>query len=167
MEPVHRIVIPSSVNITCSYTRRSVVTFGIRFEYGMLFLIIYVNLVSLRLTYVLDRATDIFSAVSSKITSYLSSITWNSPLVAFFFAYFKPGASLNGHDILFLTCCPAHLREEVKQEHEREGVAPGDVSSTGKMVPDHDKAFVSVWGGISRPAISGDMEDFYLWLVLQ
>ena len=143
------------------------VLLSLKFVLIMPFLIIFVNLVSLRLTYVLYRATDIFTAVSSKITSYLSSITWNQPLVAFFFAYFKPGASLNGHDILFLTCCPAHLREEVKQEHEREGVAPGDVSSTGKMVPDHDKAFVSVWGGISRPANSGDMEDFYLWLVLQ
>lgn len=133
----------------------------------MPFLIIFVNIFSLRLTYVLERATDIFTAVSSKITRYLSSITWNPPLVAFFFACFKPGASLNGHDILFLTCCPAHLREEVKQEHKREEVTPGDVSSNVMMVPDHDKAFVSVWGGISRPANSGDMEDFYLWLVLQ
>ena len=131
------------------------------------FLIVFVNIVSLRLTYVLDRASDSFSAVSSKITSYLSSITWNPSLVAFFFAYFKPGESLNGHDILFLTCCPAHLREEVKQEHEREGVTPGVVSSNGKMVPDHDEAFVSVSGGISRPASSGEMENFSLWLVLQ
>ena len=127
------------------------------------FLIVFVNLVSLRLTYVLDWAR----AVPSKITSYLSSITWNPSLVAFFFAYFKPGESLNGHDILFLTCCPAHLKEEVKQEHEREGVTPRVVSSNGMMVPDHDKAFVSVWGGISRPANSGDIEDFYLRLVLQ
>ncbi|XP_074628473.1 uncharacterized protein LOC141886255 isoform X5 [Acropora palmata] len=117
-----------------------------------------------KLTYVLDRASDSFSAVSSKITSYLSSITWNPSLVAFFFAYFKPGESLNGHDILFLTCCPAHLREEVKQEHEREGVTPGVVSSNGKMVPDHDEAFVSVSGGISRPASSGEMENFSLCL---
>ncbi|XP_074628449.1 uncharacterized protein LOC141886248 isoform X8 [Acropora palmata] len=117
-----------------------------------------------KLTCVLDWASDSFSAVSSKVTSYLSSITWNPSLVAFFFAYFKPGKSLNGHDILFLTCCPAHLREEVKQEHEREGVTPGVVSSNGKMVPDHDEAFVSVWGGISRPASSGEMEDFSLRL---
>ena len=86
--------------------------------------------------------------------------------MAFFFAYFKPGESLNGHDILFLTCCPANLREKVKQEHEREQVSYHVVSSNGMMVPDHDKAFVSVRGGI-RPASSGDMENFYLWLVLQ
>ena len=87
--------------------------------------------------------------------------------MAFFFAYFKPGQSLNGHDILFLTCCPAHLREEVKQELEREGVTPCFVSSNREMVPSLDKAFVSVWGGISRPASSGDMEEFYLRLVLE
>ena len=130
----------------------------------MPFLIIFVNLVSLRYAFLLDRTIGSFSA---KITSYLSSIIWNQSLVAYFFAYFKRGQSLNGHDILFLTCCPAHLREEVKQEHEREGVTPCVVSSNAMMVPDHDKAFVSVWGGISRAASSGDMEDFYLWLVLQ
>ena len=130
-------------------------------------LIIFVNLVSLRFMCTLQLATGIVSAVSSEIARYLSSITWNLPLVAFFFAYFKPGQSLNGHDILFLTCCPAHLREEVKQEHEREHVSYHVVSSDGMMVPDHDKAFVSVWGGIKRPDNPGDMEDFYLRLVLQ
>ena len=143
------------------------VLLSLEFVLIMPFLMISVNLVSLRFMCTLQPATGIVSAVSSEITRYLSSITWNPPLVAFFFAYFKQGASLNGHDILFLTCCPAHLREEVKQEHDKEGIAPGDVSSTGKMVPDHDKAFVYVWGGISRPANSADMEDFYLWLVLQ
>ena len=87
--------------------------------------------------------------------------------MAFFFAYFKPGQSLNGDDILFLTCCPANLREEVKQELEREGVTPCFVSSNREMVPGIEKAFVSVWGGISRPASSGDMEEFYLRLVLE
>ncbi|XP_044165094.1 uncharacterized protein LOC114951148, partial [Acropora millepora] len=114
--------------------------------------------------FTLQPATGNVSAVSSEITRYLSSITWNLPLVAFFFACFKPGQSLNGHDILFLTCCPAHLREKVKQEHEREHVSYHVVSSDGMMVPDHDKAFVSVWGGIKRPDNLGDMEDFYLRL---
>lgn len=125
------------------------------------FLIIFVNVVSLRFKYWLEWTTDSFSAVSSKITSYLSSITWNQLLVAYFFAYFKPKQSLNGHDILFLTCCPAHLRKGVKQEHEREGITP---SCIGKMVPDHDRTIVSVWGGISN---SGDKKDFCLRLVLQ
>ena len=129
------------------------------------FLIIFVNLVSLRWACVVGLATDVFCAAST-ITSYLSSITLNPSLVAFFFAYFKPGESLNSGDILFLTCCPVHLREEVKQEHEREGVTHSFVTSRRAMVPSHDKAFVSVWGGI-RPACSEDMEDFYLWLVLQ
>ena len=130
-------------------------------------LIIFVNLVSLRFMWTLQPVTGTVSAVSSQITRYLSSITWNLPLVAFFFACFKPGQSLNGHGILFLTCCPAHLREKVKQEHEREHVSYHVVSSDGMMVPDHDKAFVSVWGGIKRPDNPGDMEDFYLRLVLQ
>lgn len=131
----------------------------------MPFFIVFVNLVSLRFMCLLDWTIDRLSAVSSKIIGYLSGITWNQLLVAYFFAYFKPGESLNCHDILFLICCPAHLREEVKQEHERKGIRDSVGSSKGKMMPDHDKAFVSVSGGI-RPACSEDMKDFYLRLVL-
>ena len=138
------------------------VLLSLEFVLIMPFLIIFVNLVSLRFTLMREQATGIVSAVSSEITRYLSSITWNPPLVAFFFAYFKPGESRNGHDILFLTCCPAHLREEVKQEHEREQVSHHVVSSDVKMVPDYDKALVSVWGGIK----SASPGYCYLRLVL-
>ena len=131
----------------------------------MPFLVIFLNLVSLRFLFLLDWTIGSFSAVSSKIRGYLSSITWNQSLVAYFFAYFEPGKSLNCHDILFLICCPAHLREEVKQEHERKEIRSSVASSSGKMIPEHDKAFVFVSGGI-RPACSEDMEDFQLRLVL-
>ena len=62
-------------------------------------------------------------------------------------------------------CCPAHLRKEVEQEREREKVTPCEASSQIKMIPERDKAFVFVSGGIS-PSCSQDLENIYLWLVL-
>ena len=85
--------------------------------------------------------------------------------MANFFAYFKPTQRLHFRDILFLICCPAHLRKEVEQEREREKVTPCEASSQIKMIPERDKAFVFVSGGIS-PSCSQDLENIYLWLVL-
>ena len=95
----------------------------------------------------------------------MSNIIWNQPLVAKFFAYFKPTQRLHSRDILFLICCPAHLSKEVEQERGRKGITPCEASSQRKMIPDRDKAFVSVSGGISA-SCSQDLENIYLWLVL-
>ena len=130
----------------------------------MPYLVIFVNLVSLRYTYILDWTKDGFRA-ASRVIRYLSSIVWNQPLVANFFAYFKPKESLDFRDILFLICCPAHLEDKIKQEYESKKITLCDASSKGKMIPEYDKAFVDVSGGIS-PACSEDMDDFYLRLVL-
>lgn len=92
----------------------------------------------------------------------MSNIVWNQPLVANFFAYFErtyPQSPV----ILFLICCPAHLRENVKQEQEKEGIKPCDVTSTRKMIPGRDKAFVFVSGGASP--IPEENEDCCLRLV--
>jgi len=62
---------------------------------------------------------------------------------------------------LFLLCCPAHLREKVKQELENEGITHYDTTSRRNMMPGRDKAFVFVSGG-ARPACTEDMKDFYL-----
>ena len=85
--------------------------------------------------------------------------------MANFFAYFKPTQRLDFRDILFLICCPAHLRKEVEQEREREKITPCEASSQIKMIPERDKAFVFVSGRIS-PSCSQDLENIYLWLVL-
>ena len=95
----------------------------------------------------------------------MSNISWNQPLVAKFFAYFKPTERLHSRDILFLICCPAHLSKEVEQKRGRKGITPCEASSQRKMIPDRDKAFVSVSGGISA-SCSRDLENIYLWLVL-
>ena len=124
----------------------------------------FVNLVSLRFMFLLDWTIHRFSAVPSGILRYLSSIVWNQPLVANFFAYFKPTQRLHFRDILFLICCPAHLRKEVEEEREREKITPCEASSQIKMIPEHDKAFVFVSGGIS-PSCSQDLENIYLLLV--
>ena len=84
--------------------------------------------------------------------------------MANFFAYFKPTERLNSRCILFLLCCPAHLREKVKQELENEGITHYDTTSRRNMMPGRDKAFVFVSGGV-RPACTEDMKDFYLRLV--
>ncbi|XP_068737141.1 uncharacterized protein [Montipora capricornis] len=98
---------------------------------------------------------------ASGIITYLSSLIWNQPREANFFAYFKPTERLNSQDILFLICCPAHLREMVKGEHDKEGITSCDVSSRRKMIPGQDKAFVFVSGGMC-PIEDQDMDDFYL-----
>ena len=112
-----------------------------------------------RYTYFLDWCKEDFSV--SGIVSYLSSIIWKQPRDANFFAYFRPSERLHSQDILYLICCPAHLRDAVKQEHEKEGIISCDVSSKKKMIPGRDKAFVFVSGGIS-PVDTEEMDDFYL-----
>ena len=112
-----------------------------------------------RYTYVLDWCKEGFSV--SGIVSYLSSIIWNQPRDASFFAYFRPSERLHSQDILYLICCPAHLRDAVKHEHEKEGIISCHVSSKKKLIPGRDKAFVFVSGGIS-PVDKEEMDDFYL-----
>ena len=111
-----------------------------------------------RYTYFLDWCKEHFSV--SGIVSYLSSIIWNPPRDANFFAYFRPSERLHSQDVLYLICCPAHLRGAVKQEHEKEGIISCDVSSMKKMIPG-DLVFVFVSGGIS-PVDTEKMDDFYL-----
>ena len=125
-------------------------------------LVISVNIDSLRYTFVNDGTSGGASAVA-EFPGYLSRIVRDQSLVANFFAYFKPAQHLKSHYILFLVCCPAHLREKVKQEHEKEGVNPCHGSSNIRMIPEDDKAFVLVSGGIC-PA--KELENFYLRLVL-
>ena len=84
--------------------------------------------------------------------------------MASFFAYFKPTERLNSHDILFLMCCPTHLREKVKQEQEKEGITSREATSRNYMIPGRDKAFVFVSGGVS-PARPEGKDDCYLRLV--
>ena len=130
----------------------------------MPFLVIVVNFVSLRYTFLLDWTIGGLNAVTSGIIGYLSTIVWNQPLVANFFAYFEPTECLQPRDILFLICCPAHLRENVKQEQEKKGIKPCDVTSRRNMIPGRDKAFVFVSGGVS-PVFPEEKEDCYLRLV--
>ena len=102
---------------------------------------------------------------SYDIIDYLWSIVRTQPLEASFFAYFDPKKRRYYQDVLHLICCPAHLRKEVKEEILDETGKEGsfnEVSSKRLMVPDRDKAFVSVSGGINTLE---DREDFYLRFV--
>ena len=83
--------------------------------------------------------------------------------MATFFAYFDPKKRLGSHDILFLICCPVHLREDVRQKLENEGLTRSEANSREYLIPRH-KAFVFVSGGIDF-ARSKDKGDFYLRLV--
>ena len=84
--------------------------------------------------------------------------------MANFFAYFDPKKRLGSHDILFLICCPVHRSEYVRQKLEKAGLTLSEATSRKYLIPQHDKAFVSVSGGIGF-ACSEDMEGFYLRLV--
>ncbi|XP_044170022.1 uncharacterized protein LOC122954060 [Acropora millepora] len=97
------------------------------------------------------------------IIEYLWSIVGPQPLLANFFAYFNPNKRRNDQNILHLICCPDHRRKEVKEEIVdeigKEGNCMSEASSKRLMIPDRDKAFVSVSGGINTLK---DTEDFYL-----
>ena len=101
---------------------------------------------------------------SAEIITYLSNRIWNQASLAAFFAYFLTSDRPCSQDILYLICCPYHLRGEVKQELKGTDTSPSvpnEVHSTRDMTPDHDKAFVFVSGGIS-PVNRKDMQDFHL-----
>ena len=82
--------------------------------------------------------------------------------MANFFAYFDPKRRLGSRDILFLICCPVHRSEDVRQKFA--GFALSEATSRKYLIPQHDKAFVYVSGGIDF-ACSEDMKGFYLRLV--
>ena len=79
--------------------------------------------------------------------SHKSSIIWSQPSEVSFFAYFDPKRRLGSRDVLFLICCPAHQREDVKQELKKAGLAP--CVATKHMIPRPFKAFAFVSGGIN------------------
>ncbi|XP_015775027.1 PREDICTED: uncharacterized protein LOC107353218 [Acropora digitifera] len=111
----------------------------------------------------LDWCRDDLRTKTGDIIEYLRSIVGPQPLLANFFAYFNPTKRRNDQNILHLICCPTHLRKEVKQEIVdeigKEGNCMSEASSKRLMIPDHDKAFVSVSGGINTLK---DTKDFYL-----
>ena len=80
--------------------------------------------------------------------------------MADFVAYFDPKERLGSEDILFLICCPAHQSKEEKHELEKAGLTPYVVTSKIGMIPELDKAFVFVSGGINF-ASSEDRESFF------
>ena len=82
--------------------------------------------------------------------------------MANFFAYFDPKKRLGSRDILFLICCPVDRSDDVRQKHA--DFTLSEATSRKYLIPQHDKAFVSVSGGIDF-ACSEDMEGFYLRLV--
>ena len=84
--------------------------------------------------------------------------------MANFFAYFDPKQRINSRDILFLICCPAHQRKDVKQELEKAGLSSCDATSRRYMIPGRDMAYVFVSGGITF-ASDEDIGGSYLRLV--
>ena len=96
----------------------------------------------------------------SRILRVLSSLIWNSPRRAVFFAYFFSSEE-EEEVVLRLICCPDHLRKELKSELETDQIAFRTVKSVKKMIPEYDKAFVCVSGGIS-PIKEEDVNDFHL-----
>ena len=104
------------------------------------------------------------SAAVAVAVTYLLRKIWLQPQVAEFFAYFDPRQRLGSLDILFLICCPSHKSKEEKHELVDDGLTPCIGTSIIDMIPERDKAFVFVSGGINF-ATSEDMGDFFLRLV--
>ena len=113
----------------------------------------------------LDWRINDFSVAG--VIRYLSSLIWCPPLLAAFFAYFRTEERPDSQDILFLICCPSHLRRQVIKELQEKNVNfPSDADSKKKMIPGHDKAYVSLSGGI-RLLDDEDTENTHLrWLHL-
>ena len=98
-------------------------------------------------------------AYGPRILSYLTRLTRAKPRPAIFVAYFRPDIP----SILFLICCPPHLKQEVIQDLEKGDVTFAYGTSVEAMIPgdDGDKAFVSLSGGI-RPFDEEDVNNNYL-----
>ena len=91
------------------------------------------------------------------IISFLSRFIWDQPKPAIFVAYFRGDFP----NILYLICCPPHLRGKVLGDLKNEGITPHDGTSQKYMIPREDMAFVSVSEGI-RPFDKKDMEKVFL-----
>ena len=91
------------------------------------------------------------------IISFLSRFIWNQPKPAIFVAYIRG----DFRKILYLICCPPHLRGKVLGDLEDRGITPHDGTSKKYMIPREDMAFVSVSEGI-RPFEEKAMEKVFL-----
>ena len=110
-----------------------------------------------RYSFGLERREETFRAYGQGILSYLTSFTRTQPRAASFVAYFR----LDTPNILFLICCPAHLKQEVIQDLEKRDVTFADGSSMEDMIPGEDKAFVFLSGGM-RPFDKKDLKRIFL-----
>ena len=110
-----------------------------------------------RYSFSLERRKENSRDYGQGILSYLTRFTRTQPQAASFVAYFRPDIP----NILFLICCPAHLREEVIQDLEKRDVTFADGNSMEDMIPGEDKAFVFLSGGM-RPFDEEDLERIFL-----
>ena len=112
---------------------------------------------------ILDWGKHIFNVAGA--IGYLSSLIWKQPQLAAFFAYFPAEERPDSQDILYLICCPSHLRDAVVAELERDNIkSPSKSDSNVKMIPGHDKAYVSLSHGIVA-VYEHDMDNCYLMYV--
>ena len=104
-----------------------------------------------------ERRNESFRSYGTRVINVLNRHNFVQPRLAVFFAYFRP----NLLNILCLICCPAHLKRREVKSLEKQGIRPECNNSKKDMVPGHEKAFVSVSGGI-YPYIKMDMEQTFL-----
>ncbi|KAJ7375910.1 hypothetical protein OS493_038125 [Desmophyllum pertusum] len=109
---------------------------------------------------ILDWGKNIFNVAGA--IEYLSSLISRQPQQAVFFGYFPAEESHDSEDILYLICCPSHLRDQIVADVERRKIkSTSESDSKVDMLPGHDKAYVSLSGGI-RAVYEDEMDDFYL-----
>lgn len=113
-----------------------------------------------RYTFLLVGATITFSVAG--VTGYLSSLIRCPPQLPVFIGYFPPGERPGSQDALHLICCPSHLQPKVAEElKERKINFPSEADSQKGMILGHDKAYVSLSGGI-KALDKNVMENVYL-----
>ena len=113
-----------------------------------------------RYTFLLVGATITFSVAG--VTGYLSSLIRCPPQLPVFIGYFPPGERPGSQDALHLICCPSHLRQKVAKELEEKNINfPSEADSQKGMIPGHDRAYVSLSGGI-KALDKTVMENVYL-----
>ena len=98
----------------------------------------------------------------ASVTGYLSNLIRCPPQLPVFIAYFPPGDRPGSQDALHLICCPYHLSGEVKEELIKEKISiKSEADSQKGMIPGHDKAYVSLSGGI-KALDKNVIENVYL-----
>ena len=110
-----------------------------------------------RYSYYFERRKKKSTSSTKRVKDLYNRHLYHQPRPGVFFAYFRPDLE----SILYLMCCPAHLKNQEIENLERKRITHVYINSKKDIIPEYDKVFVSVAGAI-RPSRESDMDDIFL-----